>query len=306
MINTLIVGLGNIGFKFDRKSPKKQITHASAIHFHKKFKLVGGVDKKKKILKEFSNIYNVPVFTNLKKSLSKTNAQLIIFAYQPSLNDIVLAYSNKNIQFILIEKPFLKNALYTRSLLNKLKKKNIGITINFQRNFSPKYLKLINQIKKGIIGNKFKIYCYYSNNFFNNGVHFLNLITLFLKNIKTINTINNKNENLHINSNNGDVYFFKVGDNKYNNNSISIFGDKGKIEITSRPEKCEIHKVVKDSKYKNYFILKKIKSFSLESKFVQESVLDNIYDVIKNNKKLIFDDKKIYNYINTINKIKSL
>jgi predicted dehydrogenase len=84
MINTLIVGLGNIGFKFDKKNIKKQITHASAIYFHKKFKLVGGVDKKKKILKEFSNIYNVPVFNNLRKSLSETNAQLIIFAYQPS------------------------------------------------------------------------------------------------------------------------------------------------------------------------------------------------------------------------------
>ncbi len=304
MINTLIIGLGNIGFKFDRKNPKKQITHASSIYFHKKFKLVGGVDKKKKILKEFSNIYNVPVFTNLKKSLSETNAQLIIFAYQPSLNDIVLAYNNKNIQFILVEKPFLQSAPYTRTLLNKLKKKNIGITINFQRNFSLKYLKLINQIKKGIIGNKFKIYCYYTNNFFNNGVHFLNLITSFLKDIKNINLIDNKNENLHIKFKNGDVYFFKVINNKYNNNSMSVFGDKGKIEIISRPEKCTIYKPVRDSKYENYFILKKIRSFSLENKFVHKSVLDNIYDSMNGNKKLMFDEKKLFNYINIINKIK--
>ena len=304
MINTLIVGLGNIGFKFDKKNIKKQITHASAIHFHKKFKLVGGVDKKKKFLKEFSNIYNVPVFSNLRKSLSETNAQLIIFAYQPSLSDIERVYSNKNVQFILVEKPFLQSVPYTRTLLNKLKKKNIGITINFQRNFSLRYLKLINQIKKGIIGNKFKIYCYYSNNFFNNGVHFLNLITSFLKDIKNINLIGNKNENLHIKFKNGDVYFFKVINNKYNNNSMSVFGDKGKIEIISRPEKCTIYKPVRDSKYENYFILKKIRSFSLENKFVQKSVLDNIYDSMNGNKKLIFDEKKLFNYINIINKIK--
>ena len=304
MINTLIIGLGNIGFKFDKKNIKKQITHASAIYFHKKFKLVGGVDKKKKILKEFSNIYNVPVFNNLRKSLSETNAQLIIFAYQPSLSDIDQVCSNKNVKFILIEKPFLKSVPYTRSLLNKLKKKNINITINFQRNFSLKYLKLINQIKKGIIGNKFKIYCYYSNNFFNNGVHFLNLITSFLKDIKNIDLIGNKDENLHIKFKNGDVYFFKVSKNKYNNNSMLVFGDKGKIEITSRPEKCTIYKPVKDSKYENYFILKKIRSFSLENKFVQKSVLDNIYDSINGYKKLIFDEKKLFNYINIINKIK--
>ena len=149
MINTLIIGLGNIGFKFDKLNIKKQLTHASTIYFHKKFKLVGGVDKNKKSLKEFLNIYNVPVFNNLKKSLSQTNPELIIFAYQPSLSDIKLACGNKNIKFILVEKPFIKKLSHTRLLLNELRKKNICITINFQRNFSVKYIKLINQIKKG-------------------------------------------------------------------------------------------------------------------------------------------------------------
>ena len=48
MIKTLIVGLGNIGFQFDENNIKKKITHSSSVYYHKKFTLIGGVEKKKR------------------------------------------------------------------------------------------------------------------------------------------------------------------------------------------------------------------------------------------------------------------
>ena len=58
MIKTLIVGLGNIGFKFDKNKINNKITHSSSVYYHKKFNLIGGVDKKDKILRQFEKIYS--------------------------------------------------------------------------------------------------------------------------------------------------------------------------------------------------------------------------------------------------------
>ena len=45
-----IIGLGNIGADYDllHKDNSKIFTHAKAIKIHKKFKLIGGIDKSKK------------------------------------------------------------------------------------------------------------------------------------------------------------------------------------------------------------------------------------------------------------------
>ena len=102
---------------------------------------------------------------------------------------------------------------------------------------------------------------------------------------------------------NGDVYFFKVNDKDYNNNSIVVYGEKGKIEITSRPESCKIYKKKKDYLYKNYFLLKKFQTLNLESNEIQKPVLDNIYEAMKKNKKILFSGKEIREYFKIINKI---
>ena len=123
MINTLIVGLGNIGFKFDKHNIKKKITHSSSVYYHKKFKLIGGIDKKKNILLQFKKIYDVPCFKNLKTSSKFIKPELIIFTNQPTLTDLLYVSKIKSLKFILIEKPFIKNKTKLIEILKNLKKK---------------------------------------------------------------------------------------------------------------------------------------------------------------------------------------
>ena len=301
MIKTLIVGLGNIGFKFDQNDILKKITHSSAIYNHKKFLLVGGVEQKKNISLRFRRIYNVPVFKNLKNSLKYTKPELIIFTNQPGLKDINYLSKIKNIKFLLIEKPFFKKKNEIRKILRILKQNQISITLNFQRNFSKKYIKLGNQIMLGIIGKTFKTFCFYNKSFIDNGSHFLNFINIYSKNFKKV--LKNS-DNLQFKYKNGDAFFYKIANTNYNNNNIIIFGDKGKIEISSRPEKCTIFVKERDPFYKNLFILKKFKSINLFENEPQKPVLDNIYEVIKFNKKNLFNETKILKYLSIMEKTK--
>jgi len=301
MIKTLIVGLGNIGFKFDQDNIAKKITHSSAIYNHKKFLLVGGVEKKKNISSKFKKIYKIPVFKSLKNSFKFTKPELIVFTNQPGLKDINYLSKNKNIKFLLIEKPFFKKKNEIKKILKILKQNQISITLNFQRNFSKKYIKLGNQIKLGIVGKTFKTFCFYNKSFIDNGSHFLNFINMYSKNFKKVFK---NSDNLQFKYQNGDAFFFKIADSNYNNNNIIIFGDKGKIEISSRPEKCTIFIKVRDPFYKNLFTLKKLKSYDLHENEPQKPVLDNIYEVIKFNKKNLFNETKIIKYLSIMEKTK--
>ena len=152
------------------------------------------------------------------------------------------------------------------------------------------------KINKGIIGKKLKTFCFYNKSFKNNATHFLNLISIYSKNLIDIKKISNE-DNIYLKYKNSDAYFFKVDDKNYNNNSLVIYGDKGKIEISSRPESCMIYKKKKDNLYKNYFLLKKFKKINLTSNEIQKSVLDNIYGVLKKIKKYCFVRKKFLNIL---------
>ncbi len=306
MIRTLIIGLGNIGFKFDRKNTKEKITHSSSIFHHKKFQLIGGVDKNLSNVNQFKKIYRVPGFKSLKKSLENIKPDLIIFTTQPKINDISHLSKYNNIKFILFEKPFIKSKTEIEKILKTIKHKKIFFTLNFQRNFSKKYNKLMNSIKNGIIGNKFKTFCFYNKSFESNGTHFLNLINIYYNNVKKIHKIGKSKDDIYLKYKNGEAYFFKIAKNNYNNNCIVIYGDKGKIEITSRPENCIIYKKVKDKIYKKYFILQKTQTINLTSEHLQNNVLKNIYNVLKKNGKLLLKEKSLIEYLSIINKIKSL
>ena len=300
MIKTLIVGLGNIGFQFDNNKINKKITHSSSIYYHNRFSLIGGVEKKAKVLREFEKIYRVKGFKNLNTSLQYLKPELIIFANQPNSKDLDYLSENKNVKFILFEKPFINNEIEIKKILKILKKNKILFTLNFQRNFSKNYVNLMKKINNGIIGKKLKTFCFYNKSFKNNATHFLNLISIYSKNLIDIKKISNE-DNIYLKYKNNDAYFFKVDDKNYNNNSLVIYGDKGKIEISSRPESCMIYKKKKDNLYKNYFLLKKFKKINLTSNEIQKSVLDNIYGVLKKNKKILFCEKEILKYFKLIN-----
>ncbi len=303
MIKTLVVGLGSIGFQFDKNKKNQKITHSSSVYYHKNFDLIGGVDKNKKILNQFKKIYRVSTFNNLSDSLQNLSPKFIIFAYQPNLKDLKFLSKNKTVKFILFEKPFIKNKNEFLKILKILKKNKILFTINFQRNFSKDYVNLMNNIKNGIIGNNLKTFCFYNKSFKSNATHFLNLISLYSRNLIKIKKIGNQNS-ICLNYQNGNVYFFKVNENSYNNNSLVIYGDKGKIELTSRPEKCSIFKKKKDPLYKSYFLLKKSKTIRLTNNEIQKPVLDNIYQVMKKNKKILLPEKEILKYYKIMSKIK--
>ena len=77
--------------------------------------------------------------------------ELIIFANQPNSKDLDYLSENKNVKFILFEKPFINNENEIKKILKILKKNEILFTLNFQRNFSKSYINLMKKLIKELL-----------------------------------------------------------------------------------------------------------------------------------------------------------
>ena len=300
MIKTTLVGLGKIGYLYDRNNTNLRISHFSSLLKDKRFKIVSVVEKKNKIVKNFKRKSNLPVYKKIENAIIDSNASFLVIACDLNFKSLKKIIIKTNIKYILVEKPFNISKNNFKELKTLLKKKKIFFLINFQRNFYKNYVKLFNRIKNGFIGDKLKCYCFFNDSFENNGSHLLYLVLLLRRKFLKVKKIDNKN--LYINFKKLDVYFLNIGDN-YNNNSITIFGNKGKIDITSRPEIAKMYIVKKDKKYSNKNILQFEKKTKLYEKYPQKFVLDHVYNSIKKNQTHF---EQISEYLKIMQAIKKL
>ena len=78
---SLIIGLGNIGFKYDNSLTDETVmTHARALKLHPFFDLVGAVELDQGNRNIFEASYHKPTFSSIKEALIKTKPSLIVLA----------------------------------------------------------------------------------------------------------------------------------------------------------------------------------------------------------------------------------
>ena len=127
IIKVLLIGLGNISFKYDLKLSKNFIlTHNRAFSLHPNFKIVGAVDNNKKIIFGFSKKYKIPTFDNVKDALNKLNPELIVVStptktHLKLIKEIFLFHKPK---YIVCEKPLGNNLLESFEIRELCEKNN--------------------------------------------------------------------------------------------------------------------------------------------------------------------------------------
>ena len=228
-MKVLIIGLGKIGFNYDRKKKGVFLTHSSAFHSNKKFKLIGSVDKNRSKLLLFKNKYNVPGFIKIKDALKKLDPDLIVVSTNTKyhlqiLREIFLNnFKNKT---ILCEKPCGNSLNEIRKIKKISKKYNTKVYVNYMRNSMNGIDDLIKIFKKE--KNYFKGIAYYNGNILNDASHYINLfLRVFGKTIRVKNEIfkslGKKINNFTLFFKNGEIKFFTLNNTKYQNSRFEIF-----------------------------------------------------------------------------------
>jgi predicted dehydrogenase len=119
-INAAIIGLGNIGLKYDLRHSKSNIfTHARAFEMHSSFKLIAAADPSLKARKDFEKNYSSPSFKTAKDLISKLQPNIISIAtptdsHLSILKEIIEVDSLKS---VLMEKPLAKSFTENSNLI---------------------------------------------------------------------------------------------------------------------------------------------------------------------------------------------
>jgi len=279
------------------------MSHCQSIKASKKFQLSAGVDLLKKRRDNFVKKFNRPVYRSIDHALSHVKPKLVVIAVPTKKHFEVFnkVVKHKIVRFIICEKPMSYNLSTAKTMINQALKKRKIIMVNYFRNFEPGCIKMIRYISTANLGNLFKVKVYYFKGIFNNGSHFINLLSHFLGQLEKIEILNNKSfwkgwdpqPNFVAQYERGLVQFNLVSKKKFNSCKMIIEGKNGKICYLNNGNKI----IIKKTNGKSITIPNEIN-------FYQKFVLRNLENFISKKTKILCDANsalvtmKILNQIN--------
>lgn len=174
----VIVGLGNIAWRFDAKigSKKNFLTHAYSYINNEKTTLVGGCSPNSDDRRLFEKIFDIPTFDSINSLIDSTHPDIISICSPSEFHYKQVLYCiEHNIPMIWLEKPPASSLMEIDYLLEKsidLSK----IMVNYQRRYIEIYKKFKNIYSDGKLGKCRLIELHYSRGLELNGSHIIDVL----------------------------------------------------------------------------------------------------------------------------------
>lgn len=291
MLNTLIIGAGQIAGGYDAPSDTAILTHAHAYREHDGFNLLGFYDINFENAEKMADKWETKAFS----SLDCTQDIDVVSICTPDkfhLSSIKEALKLKP-KIIFLEKPLSDNIDESKEILEI--SKDIPILVNYSRRFVKEFQELAQQIENGDFGEYKTGTGYYGKGFVHNGSHMVNLLNLLIGTITKIDVIdefsdfyeNDPTKTAVLSFKNESKFFMQGVDCRdYTVFELDLIFKKARIRILDSGFKIEIHKVINDEKFEGYKILKPEKALNTELNRAMYNALDNIYTFIKEGKPL--------------------
>ncbi len=303
-IKTALIGLGNIGLKYDYYN-KNIISHAKAISKNKNLRFMFAVDKINTKVNQFKKKYKIPASNEINSLVKRYKPIFIIIAVKKEQNYQLINSLKKYkfIKYILIEKPGAKNFLELKKIINVCKKNKILLFINYNRTFQNKYTNICKEFRTS---KKFKSVYLYNRGLYNNCSHYINLLSQFIYKPKKISILkknpkwnNDIQPDVKIEYKNGEIFLINIGVKNIHHNQFILITNKTKVVSDNSFGNLNIYK-------KNYDSHLFKKTINVEQKYNQKHTLKSIVSLIKSKKKV---DKLLTSYkatIQILDKIKLL
>lgn len=289
----MVIGLGNVGLKYDLNSSKTILSHANSIFKSKYFFLQCGVDKNLYNRNLFKKEYKTQAYSNVDLALKKNDPELIVVSSSTNthLEIIKKIVTKKSLKYILLEKPGGNNEKDLKKIIHLCKINDVIVMINYFRLYNKKYKFLEKALKKI---KKFKIIFHYNRGIYNNCSHLISLLNKYCYLPKKINILNyskdskqDPNPDFQITYKNGKAIFINSELKNLSFLQFNMLSLKELITSTDNFNNFQIRKIKKDKQIKkhsyydeNFFYI------NTNSQFSQKIVLDNFLKQCKNNKNI--------------------
>lgn len=263
-INCALIGAGSIGGLIDTPKSSNIASHAHALSAHPACKLKAICEPNKTNQEEFKKRWGeMSGYEKSEDLFDKENIDLLIIAsptryHTQSLNE---ALQNKQISYILCEKPLVLTFEELSDIKPKLLQSDKKILINMMRRYDPSFIKIADDIAMGKFGKPLRFQGVFTKGLLHNGIHALGVLTHFFGEIEDIQNIDTKYKNEDLS---GDFYVkFKetrgvlscMDDAAYSVFELIVFFENAKIEIKEGGAKIDIFIKKPSALYEGYYIL---------------------------------------------------
>ena len=263
--SVLIIGLGNIGMRYDYDNFSKEIilTHAKSFYINENFNLIGGVDLKEKNIKEFKKKYISSGFSEIKEAMINLCPDIVIISSPTNkhFENIKEVFKYHSPKVIICEKPLSYEINESKKILELCKSKNSKLFINYFRRVLPGNLKILSLINSKEIRTPFQGTCTYSKGLFNSASHFINLFEFLFGKVKNIKLIN-KNKSLsdpepdfEIGFDEGNIIFISNKNSNIFLNSAELIMQNGKLNFENGGEDILWKPIIDDKRFSGYKVL---------------------------------------------------
>ena len=254
-LKTLIIGLGNVGFEYDKNILGNSIifSHSQAVKKNKYYRLVAGVDKNKKKRDLFKKKYKVKVYEKLEQCLKNVEIDLAIIALPTILQ--FKAFENlkkQKINNIIFEKPISIKISEAKIILKHSFLKKNNYIVNYIRRYNPAILNLKQKLINKKLGKILSGFFWYKENLKHGGCHFVDLMLFFFGKPISVKLLGEHcpSPNLIFNYGKFKIYLFSLHKADYEIGKFEIQTTKSIITYAD-DEDIMIYNSVKNNFFKN-------------------------------------------------------
>ena len=278
-LSVVIIGLGQIGMGYDLGLPADSyvMTHARAFQNHPDFILLGGVDVDAKRRSVFEKEYGCKAFANIDSALKILLPDVVVISVPTELhlNAVKSVFSGCSPKAILCEKPLAYELADARQINSICKEHQCQLFVNYIRRADPGVLEVKTRLEKGLISHPVKGIAWYSKGLFNNGSHFVDLLTFWLGPIQSFSILRNGRKwggidpepDFSMSFAKGEIYFMAAQEENFSHYSVELIAPSGRLRYERGGEYIAWQSAVKNS------LLPEYTSLSMEEEIIPNDLL---------------------------------
>jgi predicted dehydrogenase len=294
-----IIGLGNIGFRFNLDPLRRGVwSHAAAYDTCKWTNLCAAVETDRRKSQNFTELCRdrVPVFSTIKELMKNVNPDIVSVCTPTYTHySIVKEMTSYPIKAIFCEKPIADTAKETEEMINLCKRKGILLVVNYTRRWQMSYLTAKRIVESGKIGKITSVNGFYPAQVFNIGTHLFDVVRFIISKdpcsaygVSLDSKMPDPDISGSIVFTDGIVCTINVLGRRENLVfEVDIIGTKGRVRVTENGLKVELAIFAKSRDYSGYQELfpVPIKVISGKDRFVE--AVDDIVKVLAKKKNMV-------------------
>lgn len=236
-----IVGLGNIGLRYDRHLPADchVLTHARAFALHPEFRLVAAADPDPALREEFSALHGVPAHASIEELLDQVRPDVMVVASPTGTHADIVAntLARYTPRAILCEKPLAYGMDAAQVMVTGCEAAKVPLYVNFIRRADPGVLEVKARIGDGRIAMPFKAVVWYSKGLLHNGSHFADLLSFWFGPIRAVSVVargrafgeGDAEPDIRLDFDHGSTIFFAAREENYSHYTVEVVAANGRL-----------------------------------------------------------------------------